>query len=186
MHIIINKTKYITFFIAIFVLIVGIFNQVAFARHTAKHNNKMVKYIVVERGIVDMRLPILEVTDGDTIKTAFSLPGPLDSVSVRIRDIDTPESRIAKCAKKGIPCPKNTKAAKCMAEYNLGKEASMFLRNYIGDMSIMVVRNYKWDMYGGRIDADVFIDKVNIGALLIEKGYAKEYHGSGPKPNWCK
>ena len=40
----------------------------------------------------DMTLPIRDIVDGDTIRTAVKLPCPLCTVSVRIRGIDTPES----------------------------------------------------------------------------------------------
>lgn len=183
---IIYNTKYITLFFAIFILATGVFNQIAFAKHKPTHHRK-VKYIVVERGIVDMRLPIIEVTDGDTIRTALSLPGPLDDIYIRLRNIDTPESRLAKCARDGLPCPNTTKAARCMKEYQLGLAASDYLKNFVGDSGMMVVRNYKWDKYGKRIDGDVFINDVNIGDMLIQQGYAKRYiDGKGQKPDWCE
>lgn len=117
-----------------------------------------------------MVLPIRGVADGDTIRTSLKLPCPLCAASVRIRDIDTPESN---------------HLAKCPAEKAKGLEAKAFLINLITGQETMMARNVKWDKYGGRIDAIVEINGVNVGNLMISKGFAKPYTGAGPKPNWC-
>jgi len=118
----------------------------------------------------DMVLPIRGVADGDTIRTILKLPCPLCSASVRIRGIDTPES---------------TYLAKCPAEKAKGLEAKAFLINLTSGQESMMARNIKWDKYGGRIDAIVEIAGKDIGQQMIDKGLAKPYTGSGPKPNWC-
>jgi endonuclease YncB( thermonuclease family) len=117
-----------------------------------------------------MVLPIRGVADGDTIRTLLKLPCPLCVASVRIRGIDTPET---------------SHLAKCPAEKAKGLEAKAFLTNLIVGQETMMARNVKWDKYGGRIDAIVEINGVNIGDLMISKGFAKPYTGSGPKSNWC-
>ncbi len=118
----------------------------------------------------DMSLPIRGVADGDTVVSALDLPCPLCKVSVRIRGIDTPESN---------------HLAKCRAEQLKGIEAKTFLKTYLHGKTVMTARDIKWDKYGGRIDATVEVDGVDIGNLMIEKGYAKPYPGVGPKPDWC-
>jgi endonuclease YncB( thermonuclease family) len=118
----------------------------------------------------DMKLPIRGIADGDTIKTSLKLPCPLCSASVRIRGIDTPETSFL---------------AKCPAEKAKGLEAKAFLINLTTGQETMMARNVKWDKYGGRIDAIVEINGVNVGDLMISKGFAKPYTGVGPKPNWC-
>lgn len=118
----------------------------------------------------EMLIPIVSVIDGDTIKSQLSLPCPLCNVSIRIRDIDTPE-------KGGT--------AKCPREKTLGIIATDFIKELIGSNESMILRDVKWDKYGGRIDAYVFIDGVDIGQTMILKGYAKFYDGTGPKPDWC-
>lgn len=115
-------------------------------------------------------MPIVSVTDGDTIRSSVKLPCPLCNVSVRILGIDTPES---------------TNLAQCPAEKAKGLEAKAFLKAFAAPYDTMTVSDYKWDKYGGRIDAVVIINNINVGQLLIEKGFAKPYTGSGPKPNWC-
>jgi micrococcal nuclease len=119
----------------------------------------------------DMIMPIRGVTDGDTIKSTVKLPCPLCNVSVRILGIDTPES---------------TYLAKCPAEKAKGLEAKAFLINITTGQTEMMARNIKWDKYGGRIDANVEINGVDIGKAMIAKGFAKPYTGEGPKPDWCK
>ena len=45
-------------------------------------------------------------------------------------------------------------------------------------------RNLKWDKYGGRILADVYIDGISYKHEIIEAGLAREYYG-GKKLGWC-
>lgn len=127
--------------------------------------------ITTTASAADMVMPIRGVADGDTIKSTLKLPCPLCNVSVRILDIDTPESNYL---------------AKCEKEKALGLEAKAFLTKLSEGKETMIARGVKWDKYGGRIDAHVEIDGVNVGDLMISKGYAKKYTGSGPKPDWCK
>jgi endonuclease YncB( thermonuclease family) len=118
----------------------------------------------------DMVLPITSIVDGDTIKTQLSLPCPLCTVSIRIRDIDTPET---------------TYLAKCTKEKALGVLATNYVKELVGTHEIMTLKDAKWDKYGGRIDAHVFVAGTNIGEALVQKGLAKPYTGEGSKPNWC-
>ena len=119
----------------------------------------------------DIVLPIRGVADGDTIKTTLKLPCPLCMASVRIRGIDTPESNFL---------------AKCPLEKEKGLAAKTYLTNAIAGRTEMTARNIKWDKYGGRIDAVVEINGVDIGADMINKGFARPYTGAGPKSDWCK
>lgn len=128
-------------------------------------------FLTISAPAADMIMPIRGVADGDTIRSTLKLPCPLCNVSVRILGIDTPES---------------TYLAKCEREKALGLEAKAFLIAFSSGKETMMARNVKWDKYGGRIDAYVEIDGINIGDLLISKGYAKPYTGIGPKPDWCQ
>jgi micrococcal nuclease len=119
----------------------------------------------------DMVMPIRGVADGDTIRSTLKLPCPLCNVSVRILGIDTPESNYL---------------AKCPAEKAKGLEAKAFLINMTTGQTEMMARGVKWDKYGGRINANVEIDGVDVGKAMIAKGLAKPYTGEGPKPDWCK
>ena len=118
----------------------------------------------------EMVLPIRGVADGDTIRTTLKLPCPLCNVSVRILGIDTPES---------------TFLAKCEKEKAKGLAAKAFVATMVQGQPEMVIKNFKWDKYGGRIDAYVEINGVSVGETLIKNGLAKPYTGEGPKPDWC-
>lgn len=118
----------------------------------------------------DITLPITKVVDGDTISTRLALPCPLCAVSIRIRGIDTPES---------------TYLAKCPAEKEKGLAAKKYLTDFVIGQLSMIARDIKWDKYGGRIDAVVEINGVNIGDEMLKQGHAKPYTGAGPKPDWC-
>lgn len=118
---------------------------------------------------------IKKVIDGDTIKIAenFGLPSQL-SISVRIKNVDTPEKS-----------PK----AKCAKEAKIAKLAYEFTKNAFDEA---VHHNRKitfseiaWDKYGGRILAVVKIENRSLAQDLIKNGLGREYHGR-KKPNWCK
>lgn len=117
---------------------------------------------------------VVEVTDGDTIKVILpplkKYP-PLDVVKIRINGIDTPET---------------TWRAKCEKEKELGLRAKTMLTKLIGDRKRIKVVNYKYGKYAGRILADVYVGSVNAAKRIIANGLAKEYHGEGPKPDWCQ
>lgn len=118
----------------------------------------------------DMTMPVLGVADGDTIRSSVKLPCPLCRVSVRINGIDTPESN---------------HLARCPKERTLGLEAKVFLTDWASRYETMMARNIKWDKYGGRIVADVEIAGTSVAREMINRGYARPYTGSGPKPDWC-
>lgn len=118
----------------------------------------------------ELSLPIRGIADGDTILTNLDLPCPLCQVSIRIRDIDTPESN---------------HLAKCDKEKELGLRAKKFLENFVKGKDTMVIKSFKWDKYGGRIDARVEINGVDIGRLMSKNGFAVHYTGKGAKYDWC-
>lgn len=119
-----------------------------------------------------MLLPIVQVYDGDTIKTNISrMPEPLNKYSIRIRNVDTPE--------RGY-------RAKCEKEAKLAEDAKQFVIDLIGNTDTMKVENFSHDKYGGRIVADVRVNGKNIGEELIKNGYAVHYDGTGAKRNWCE
>ena len=118
----------------------------------------------------EMTLPIGAVTDGDTIRSYLKLPCPLCSVSIRIIGIDTPES---------------TYLARCAKEKELALQAKNVVKTLVAGQEYMQIYNFKWDKYGGRINAVVVVNGIDIGQELINRGLAVPYTGSGPKHNWC-
>ncbi len=129
-------------------------------------------------------LPIIEVYDGDTIKTHMHwyLPEPLDKVSIRIRGVDTPEMPA-----KSYKTTGKLSRAKCVKEAELAlqaKEAVVKLMQ-VPKWDYMIVTNYKWGKYGGRIVGDVDIHGIDVRQMLLNDGYAVKYDGTGPKKDWC-
>ena len=112
----------------------------------------------------------IRVVDGDTIQTIFTLPSPLHKIKIRIRDIDTPES---------------TYRAKCPSEKTRGKKATEYLKYLLKGARTIILTNYKWDKYGGRVTATVYYKNINIGQKMINSGHAMSYDG-GKKASWCE
>lgn len=115
-------------------------------------------------------MPVVRVYDGDTIVSKLDmLPCPLCHVSIRIRGIDTPEY--------------GSKASCSSEKYKAG-EAKEYLKQLLGDNKFVTITNFKWDKYGGRIDADVFVGGVNVAEKLVKDGHARHYDGKA-KLGWC-
>ena len=115
---------------------------------------------------------ITRVIDGDTVEfEAEFLPEPLKQVlSIRIFGIDTPEKSFR---------------ASCDLEASKGAAASEFTKKQISDAKKLQIVIMDWDKFGGRVLGDVLIDGKSLRFMLIEKGYAREYHGE-KKKSWCK
>jgi len=108
------------------------------------------------------------VHDGDTIMiTLPKMPAPLDKASVRLLGIDTPEM-----------------ASKCLDENKKALEAKAKLNELIGNSKTLTLTDYKWDKYGGRIDANVIVNSKNLSQELIKAGLARPYLGEA-KQTWC-
>lgn len=112
---------------------------------------------------------IIETIDGDTLRVEIPSMSPL-KYSIRINGIDTPE-------KAG--------RAKCEKEAELAKKASEFTKNLVSNLKSSKITNIKHDKYGGRLLADVEINNVDVGRMLIKEGFARIYHGD-KKLSWCK
>ncbi len=130
-----------------------------------------------------MMLPIVEVYDGDTIKTDMSsrLPAPLGKVSVRIYGIDTPEKPAASYYKTG-----KLGRAGCIKEAELALQAKKFVEMIVIGYRKMKVDDFKWGKYGGRIVGKVKIGGVDVAEALINEGLAVPYFGGKKIKNWCE
>ena len=106
--------------------------------------------------------------DGDTCYVvAKTLPDTLRNMSIRILGIDTPEIR-----------------GDCSEEKSLALQGRAFANDMFRNANNIEFRNLKWDKYGGRILADVYIDGMSYKHEIIEAGLAREYDG-GKKLGWC-
>lgn len=119
----------------------------------------------------DYHWPIIRVVDGDTVKVDASadIPPELASIAVRLRGVDTPE--------KG-------RRAKCEAERRAGSDATKFTKDAINNSRAIIIRNPTWGKYGGRVLADIILDKRSLSALLIRAGHGRPYDG-GKRGSWC-
>jgi len=113
---------------------------------------------------------VVGIKDGDTLTVELpGLPPPLNPVAVRLRSVDTPESG---------------GRAKCISERELADRATRFTRDAILAAKTIEFGSPGWDKYGGRIDADVWVDGMRLADQLIAAGLARPYDG-GKRRSWC-
>ena len=104
---------------------------------------------------------VIKVYDGDTFTIAVKFPWDNKQYyrfSVRIKGIDCPEIR--------------TKNAN---ERYVAKRAQEFVSKLILYKTVLL-KDVKYEKYG-RLCADVFVGKLNLGQSLIAHRLAVEYHG---------
>jgi micrococcal nuclease len=106
--------------------------------------------------------------DGDTCYvTVPSLPEELQSMSIRILGIDTPEIR-----------------GECETEKELAKKARELANSLFRSATVIEFKDIDWDKYGGRILTNVYLDGQLYSEKLIASGLAKPYFGD-KKESWC-
>lgn len=117
---------------------------------------------------------VLSVLDGDTVKVRIDQcqPAFLCDVSVRVLDLDTPESHMP--------------PAKCAAEVKRGKVAAAYAKTLFKPGDKVVARFDHADKYGSRWDGDIAIGPERwLRDEMIGKRLGRPYSGKGPKPDWC-
>ncbi|HWA49026.1 MAG TPA: thermonuclease family protein [Dongiaceae bacterium] len=125
---------------------------------------------VGERGAERYSWPVVAVKDGDTIAVEIpGLPATLNPVAIRLRGVDTPESG---------------GRARCATERNLARRATGFTKRAVAHARRIEFAMPDWDKYGGRIDAEVWIDGVSLADQLIAAGLARAYDGD-KRGGWC-
>ena len=111
-----------------------------------------------------------EAIDGDTIaipqERVYDIIKDMP-LSIRLRGVDTPEIK-----------------SKCAEERLAAERAKVFTRDAIRQAKNIRLENTEWDKYGGRIDADMYLDGVSLARLLIDHGLGRPYNG-GQKKKWC-
>jgi micrococcal nuclease len=112
---------------------------------------------------------VIRVYDGDTIIVDIdSWPAIIGtSISVRCDKLDTPEIR-----------------TRNLEEKKLGYRVRDFVKNLIDKAKVIELRNIRRDKYF-RLLADIYIDGIDLGDILLKKGYARKYSG-GKKTPWFK
>lgn len=115
------------------------------------------------------RAKVLKVTDGDSFRVRARIwLDHLVETNIRVRGIDTPE----------------IKRAKCKGEKAKGKAAKKKLAAWLADG--VILHKVEYDKYGGRVLADVYTsDFKNVSLLMVDGGFARFYDGRGPRGGWC-
>lgn len=116
----------------------------------------------------DMRATVLEVHDGDTLffrPDGDCLPKLFQRMGLRFLGCDTPELRDKR--------PEIREQAHAALAYTAER---------IKPGQVVVIKNVKWDKFGGRVDGTIEVDGVNLCTLLIDAGLARPFNGQGSKP----
>lgn len=111
------------------------------------------------------------IIDGDTFIADVLLQNEtkVKSVSVRLRNVDTPEIH-----------------GQCDFEIQRANAAKQRLAQLIPVGSVIEITNIKNDKYPGRIDANVFDkDGRDVGLVLVKEKYGRAYSG-GKRESWCE
>jgi len=110
------------------------------------------------------------IIDGDTFVGDVLLADGIEvlSVSVRLRNVDTPEIH-----------------GECEYENKRAEYAKQRLSELIPVGSVVEIANIKNDKYAGRIDANVY-DSANrdVGMVLVNEKVGRAYSG-GKRKSWC-
>lgn len=120
---------------------------------------------------IQPKYDIIRVIDGDTVViTAPFLPAPFEKeLSLRISDINTPEIHLAKCDK----------------ERKLAEEVKEYITGRIEKSTKTVIVIHGWGKFGGRVIGDILLNGNKLSKILLDKGYAEEYDGTGKRKDWC-
>lgn len=111
---------------------------------------------------------VVRVLDGYSIAVkAFTYPGEIKIVTVRVDGVDTPELR-----------------GKCPKEKDLALRAKKFTEDFIGQR--IRLNNVHFGKFAGRIVADVeTLDGKLLDKALIKAGLGRFYDG-GRRESWCR
>jgi endonuclease YncB( thermonuclease family) len=122
-------------------------------------------------------LLISNVKDGDTIEVMVNVwPDTYVLVDVRIRGIDTPETRHG--SKNGVKIPE--------CEISRGNGATSYARDLIegADQVTLINVDPSATKYAGRVSGDLLLDGVELfSESMITAGHAVKYDG-GPREIW--
>jgi micrococcal nuclease len=113
-------------------------------------------------------LDVTSIYDGDTFRANIKgFPAVIgEHMSIRINGIDTPELR-----------------GKCETEKQLARKAKQFTVEHLRAAKNITLKNIKRGKYF-RLIADVYVDGISLGELLIKYKHAVIYQGKAKK-TWC-
>jgi endonuclease YncB( thermonuclease family) len=114
---------------------------------------------------------VKHIIDGDTFVGDVLLADGIEvmSVSIRLRNVDTPEIHGA-----------------CAEEIRRAEYAKQRLEELVPVGSTVEISNIKNDKYAGRIDANVYdLAGRDVGLVLVNENVGREYSG-GKRQSWCE
>jgi micrococcal nuclease len=113
-------------------------------------------------------IQVNSIYDGDTFRANIEdFPAIIgEHMSIRINGIDTPELR-----------------GKCEKEKQLARKAKQFTVEHLRAAKNITLKNIKRGKYF-RLIADVYVDGISLGELLIKYKHAVIYQGKAKK-TWC-
>lgn len=113
---------------------------------------------------------VTSIYDGDTFRVNInSYPSIIgNKISIRVKGIDTPEIR-----------------TKCIKEKLLAREAKQLTVSTLRGAKTIELRDMQRGKYF-RIVADVYVDGVSLGDILIKNNLAVKYDGGTKVKDWCK
>lgn len=118
-----------------------------------------------------IRVRVIDVHDGDTIKVLFEFGGEIMKISLRVLGVDTPEVTAGH--------------GRLPEEKIAGLKAKEFVRQTLQNAEAnegVRIRIRDWDKFGGRALADVLLPgDVTLTDTLIKQGYARPYNGEKKK-----
>jgi len=125
---------------------------------------------IYETACVATPVVVKYIVDGDTFvgNVVLKNKATVKSVSVRLRNVDTPEIQ-----------------GDCDSEIIMANRAKQRLAELIPVGSTVEIKNIKNDKYDGRIDANVFNSRGrDVGLILIHEKLGRAYSG-GKRLTWC-
>lgn len=135
-----------------------------------------------------IRARVVDVYDGDTCTVIFGYGNSFLKFKIRVLGVDTPEKVV-----RGYDRDDSEEVEMAKLEEEAGEFVAEKVRNII-DQKILDIKIKKWDMYGGRLNGEIFLDTVleksepgyTLSDYLLDKKYAKPYTGRGKKEKWTQ
>ena len=112
---------------------------------------------------------VTSIYDGDTFRATIKDWPPIigNRISIRVNGIDTPELR-----------------GECQQEKKLARKAKQVTVAALRGASHIELKNITRGKYF-RVVADVYVDDLSIGEMLLRKGLAVRYDGGHKIKDWC-
>ena len=127
--------------------------------------------VFIHSAVMGVPATVIKIIDGDTFLAKVALSDKINvlTISVRLRNVDTPEIH-----------------GMCDEEIKMALQAKQRLAELIPEGTIVEIDNVTNDKYQGRIDASVYDSKKrDVGKILIKEKLGRPYSGGKREP-WCK